>query len=98
MLEACGYHLGPEQLWGAALGTSQPEVTRGRERRASAREARRARGQHIGRPKALDAKKMGVAQRMHASGGPVAIIADTLGVSRAAVYRVLAGNESREDG
>ena len=29
MLEACGYHPGAEQLWGAVLGTSQLEVTAG---------------------------------------------------------------------
>ena len=29
MLEACGYHPGPDQLWGAVLGTSQLEVTPG---------------------------------------------------------------------
>lgn len=29
MLQACGYHPGPEQMWGAVLGTSQPEATRG---------------------------------------------------------------------
>ena len=29
MLQACGHHPGPEQLWGAVLGTSQLEVTPG---------------------------------------------------------------------
>jgi DNA invertase Pin-like site-specific DNA recombinase len=64
----------------------------GRERRTAAREARRARGRHVGRPKALDEKKAGLAQRMHASGEPAGTIAATLGVSRATVYRVLAEN------
>jgi DNA invertase Pin-like site-specific DNA recombinase len=58
--------------------------------RASARDARRARGQSIGRPKALDASKVALAQRMHASGESASTIAATLGVSRATVYRVLA--------
>lgn len=40
----------------------------GKERRTAAREARRAHGQSIGRPKALDASKSALAQRMHASG------------------------------
>jgi DNA invertase Pin-like site-specific DNA recombinase len=62
----------------------------GRERRAAAREARRARGQHIGRPKVLDKSKVGLAQRMHASGESASTIASMLGVSRATVYRVLA--------
>ncbi len=56
----------------------------------AARQARRARGQHIGRPKKLDKSKAGLAQRMHASGESANTIAKTLGVSRATVYRVLA--------
>jgi hypothetical protein len=40
------------------------ELELGRERSAAAREARRARGQHIGRPKALDESKSALAQRM----------------------------------
>src|ERR1700744_1421156 len=51
--------------------------------RMVAGEARRARGQHVGRPKALDEKKTGLAQRMHASGESAGTIAATLGVSRA---------------
>lgn len=47
-------------------------------------------GQHVGRPKALDAKKAGLAQGMHASGESASTIAATLGVSRATVYRALA--------
>lgn len=66
------------------------------ERRAAAREARRARGQAIGRPKALDKSKAELARRMHASGEPVSMIATTLGASRVTVYRVLA--EQTDDG
>ena len=62
----------------------------GRERLPSAREARRARGQSIGRPKVFDKSKAALAQRMHASGESASTIAGTLGVSRATVYRVLA--------
>jgi hypothetical protein len=58
--------------------------------RAAAREARRARGQSIGRPRALDKSKSALAQRMHANGESASTIANTLGVSRATVYRVLA--------
>jgi DNA invertase Pin-like site-specific DNA recombinase len=68
----------------------------GRTGRAAAREARRARGQQIGRPKTLDKSKATLAQRMHASGESASTIAATLGVSRATVYRVLA--EQTEDG
>src|SRR5271169_5815378 len=74
----------------AGVLASLAELELGRERRAAARQARRARGQHIGRPKALDAKKAALAQRMHASGESASTIATALGVSRATVDRVLA--------
>jgi DNA invertase Pin-like site-specific DNA recombinase len=74
-----------------ALGGGAPL---GRERRSAAREARRARGQSIGRPKKLDPKKAALAQRMHAAGEPASTIAAALGVSRATVYRVLAETDS----
>jgi DNA invertase Pin-like site-specific DNA recombinase len=61
------------------------ELELGRERRAAVRDARRARGQSIGR----NAKPV-LARRMHASGESATTIASTLGVSRATVYRVLA--------
>ena len=66
------------------------ELELGRERRSAAREARRARGQSIGRPKVLDPSKTALAQRMHNNGESAGTIAATLGVSRATVYRVLA--------
>ena len=65
------------------------ELELGRERRSAAREARRARGQSIGRPKALSDERAALARRMHDSGEPAATIATTLKVSRATVYRVL---------
>ena len=81
----------------AGVLASLAELELGRERRAAAREARRARGQHIGRPKVLDAKKAALAQRMHASGESASTIANTLGVSRATVYRVLAEQAAEGD-
>jgi DNA invertase Pin-like site-specific DNA recombinase len=75
---------------GVLASLAELELELGRERRTAAREARRARGQSIGRPKALDASKTKLAQRMHTSGESAATIAATLGVSRATVYRVLA--------
>ncbi|GAB3239954.1 recombinase family protein [Mycolicibacterium hippocampi] len=75
---------------GVLASLAELELELGRERRTAAREARRARGQHIGRPKALDASKAALAHRMHASGESATTIATTLGVSRATVYRVLA--------
>jgi DNA invertase Pin-like site-specific DNA recombinase len=75
---------------GVLASLAELELELGRERRAAAREARRARGQHIGRPKALDEKKAALAQRMHATGEPASTIATALDVSRATLYRVLA--------
>jgi DNA invertase Pin-like site-specific DNA recombinase len=75
---------------GVLASLAELELELGRERRTAAREARLARGQSIGRPKALDASKAALARRMHASGESAGTIAKTLGVSRATVYRVLA--------
>ncbi len=75
---------------GVPASLAELELELGRERRAAAREARRARGQAIGRPKALDKSKAALAQRMHARGESAGTIAAALGVSRATVYRVLA--------
>jgi DNA invertase Pin-like site-specific DNA recombinase len=82
---------------GVLASLAELELELGRERRAAAREARRARGQHIGRPKVLDEKKAALAQRMHRSGESASTIAHTLGVSRAMVYRVLAEQSAEGD-
>jgi DNA invertase Pin-like site-specific DNA recombinase len=74
---------------GVLASLAELELELGRERRAAAKEARRARGQLIGRPKALTDEKAGLARRMHGSGESATTIATTLGVSRATVYRVL---------
>ena len=66
-----------------------------RTRRVSGKNLR-ARGQSIGRPKALDASKAALVQRMHASGESATTIAATLGVSRATIYRVLADTDSAD--
>jgi DNA invertase Pin-like site-specific DNA recombinase len=81
---------------GVLASLAELELELGRERRTAAREARRARGQAIGRPKTLDKSKAALARRMHASSEPVATIAARLGVSRATVYRVLAEQEGGE--
>jgi DNA invertase Pin-like site-specific DNA recombinase len=75
---------------GVLASLAELELELGKERRSASRDARRARGQAIGRPKALDASKAALAHRMHAGGESAATIAATLGVSRATVYRVLA--------
>jgi DNA invertase Pin-like site-specific DNA recombinase len=80
---------------GVLASLAELELELGRERRSAARDARRARGQAIGRPKALDASKAALAQRMHASGEGASTIAATLGVSRATVYRVLSVDEAQ---
>ncbi|MCW2660670.1 MAG: resolvase [Mycobacterium sp.] len=82
---------------GVLASLAELELELGRERRAAARAARRARGQHIGRPKALDKSKSALALRMHASGESASTIAATLGVSRATVYRVLAEQTAEGD-
>lgn len=79
---------------GVLASLAELELELGRERRTAAREARKARGQAIGRPKALDAPKAALAQRMHAAGEPATIIASTLGVSRATIYRALAQSDA----
>lgn len=60
-----------------------------RERAAAARDAARARGKQTGRPRALGSEQVGLARRLKANGEPVAVIARTLGVSRATVYRAV---------
>jgi DNA invertase Pin-like site-specific DNA recombinase len=74
---------------GVLASLAELELELGKERRSAARDARRARVQAIGRPKALDACKAALAQRMHDSGESANTIAATLDVSRATVYRVL---------
>lgn len=75
---------------GVLASLAELELELGRERRSAAREARRARGQHVGRPKALDTQKAALARRMRDAGEPVATIASALGVSVATVYREVA--------
>lgn len=60
-----------------------------RERGAAAKSARKARDLPIGRPRALTADQIRQAEALRASGEPVPVIASTLGVSRATLYRTL---------
>jgi DNA invertase Pin-like site-specific DNA recombinase len=82
---------------GVLASLAELELELGRERRTAARHARRARGQSIGRPKALTDEKAALARRMHASGESASTIAATLGVSRATVYRVLSEQADHTD-
>src|SRR5664279_6137040 len=52
---------------GVLASLAELELELGKERRTAARDARRARGQSIGRPKALTDEKVALAQRMHAN-------------------------------
>jgi DNA invertase Pin-like site-specific DNA recombinase len=74
---------------GVLASLAELELELGKERGTAARDARRARGQSIGRPKALTDENVALARRMHDSGESATTIAETLGVSRATVYRVL---------
>jgi len=60
------------------------------ERAAAAREAARSRGRQVGRPPALTAEQVALAQRMRAHGESVTTICTTLKVGRSTLYRHLA--------
>ncbi|OBF96450.1 resolvase [Mycobacterium sp. 852002-51152_SCH6134967] len=75
---------------GVLASLAELELELQRERRAAAKSARKARGLPIGRPKALTDSQIRQAEQLRASGEPVPEIADTLGVSRATLYRALA--------
>jgi DNA invertase Pin-like site-specific DNA recombinase len=79
---------------GVLASLAELELELGRERRAASREAHRARGQSVGRPKALSESQIALARRMHASGESASTIAATLAVSRATIYRVLSEEPS----
>lgn len=75
---------------GVLASLAELELELGRERRSASRAARKARDLPIGRPKALTADQIRQAEALRASGEPVPVIAQTLGVSRATLYRTLA--------
>lgn len=75
---------------GVLASLAELELDLGRERRAAAKAAGKARGLSIGRPRKLADDKLALAERMRASGEPVPTIAQTLGVSTPTMYRLLA--------
>ncbi|TDL08424.1 recombinase family protein [Mycolicibacterium obuense] len=77
---------------GVLASLAELELELGRERRAASRAARKARDLPIGRPRALTSDQIRQAEALRASGEPVPVIAETLGVSRATLYRTLAQN------
>lgn len=79
----------------ASLGELELEF--GRERRAAAREARRARDQPIGRPRALSAAKLDQVLKLHSAGESVVAIAKTFGVGRDTIYRAIRDAQTEEE-
>ena len=75
---------------GVLASLAELELELGRERRAAAKASRKARNLPIGRPRALTPDQIRQAEALRASGEPVPVIAETLGVSRATLYRTLA--------
>ena len=80
---------------GIMASLAELELELGRERRAAAKAARRARNLPIGRPRSLSPEQIALAERMRAAGEPVPEIAKTLGVSRPTMYRLLADAEQK---
>lgn len=75
---------------GVLASLAELELELGRERRAAAKAARKARGLPIGRPRKLSEAQLRQAEQMRAAGEPVPEIATTLGVSPPTLYRLLA--------
>lgn len=74
---------------GVLASLAELELELGRERRNASREARRARNQPTGRPRALTPAKRDQALKLAAAGEPVAAIAKSFGVGRDTIYRVI---------
>lgn len=74
---------------GVLASLAELELELLRERRTAAIEARRKRGQPLGRPKVLSAAKADQVLTLHAAGKPVADIAASFGVGRDTVYRLI---------
>lgn len=75
---------------GVLASLAELELELGRERRAAAKASRKARDLPIGRPRKLTPGQIRQAETLRANGEPVPVIAETLGVSRATLYRTLA--------
>lgn len=75
---------------GVLASLAELELELGRERRAAAKASRKARDLPIGRPRKLTSGQIRQAETLRANGEPMPVIAETLGVSRATLYRTLA--------
>lgn len=80
---------------GVLASLAELELELQRERRSASIAARKARNMPVGRPRALRADQVALAERMRAAGEPMPVIAETLGVSRATLYRTLAEGSSQ---
>lgn len=69
------------------------ELELGRERRAAARAARRARQLPVTKPHKLSAARQDQLRRLAATGEPVTELAAAFGIGRATAYRYLAASE-----
>lgn len=76
---------------GVLASVAELELELQRERRQSSMDARRKRGQHVGRPKALTASQADQVLKLHAAGESVVDIATSFRVGRDTVYRVIRG-------
>ncbi|GAA4386393.1 recombinase family protein [Tsukamurella soli] len=85
-------------VFGIMASLAELELELGKERRAASRDARKARGQSVGRPAALTAAKSAQLVRMARAGEPVAALAETFGVSRATAYRLVKAADDAEAG
>jgi DNA invertase Pin-like site-specific DNA recombinase len=79
----------------AALAEFERDLIR--ERTQAGLAAARARGRTGGRPSVWTPEKLRTARSMHSAGEQVGSIARVLGVSRASVYRGLAGDPGTSD-
>lgn len=74
---------------GVLASLAELELELGKERRSAARDARRARGLSVGRPKALTDRQEDQVLKLYESGTPVPDIAATFKVGRDTVYRLI---------
>lgn len=77
-------------LAGILASLAEYERTLIAERAEAAREAARARGRQVGRPRAISDDQMRAVQAMRAAGEPVPAICKALGLKRSTVYATIA--------
>lgn len=83
---------------GVLASVAELELELQRERRAASMEARRQRGQPVGRPPALTASQVAQVLKLHAGGESVVDIAKSFRVGRDTVYRVIRAAAADERG